>query len=203
MMNTGVHPSRRTVLKLVGGGIGVAALATGTASAHGGTLTRELAAVRAATARYNNPANAYADGYMAPNPAFDPVNAPEEPLFLALEDVVERGEAVCEMGYHFVNLGLVGGADPLAPQGLVYGVAGKDSLVLGAVEYIVPAFDPDGNPVSPPDLFHGDDDHWDPLTLPIGPVNTLHAWVHSNNPEGVFHHSNPRSLFSPAGCVGH
>lgn len=183
---------RRTVLKTIGLGALVAGPLSGTAVAYRGALQRDLAAVRSATASYNDPANAYAAGYTA----LDENGAP-----VALEDVTDDAEAVCEMGYHFVNLGLVGTVDRLQPQALVYGEDDDGNLILGAVEYIIPT----AAVPTAEDWFHGDDDEWEPFDeapLPF-PASALHAWIHTNNPNGVFDHNNPRKQFSPSGCASH
>lgn len=185
------HTPRRTVLK----GIGTAAIAGGfsqpAAAARQGGLNREIAEVRSATARYNDPANAYADGYVAMNHEEEPVD---------LEDVIEEAEAVCDMGFHFVNEELLGSTTPTEPQVLVYGADTDGDLILGAVEYIVPK----EVSSSEPDLFDGDDgtEQWDE-DEPFPGVWSLHAWVHTHNPNGVFDHHNPRKPFSPAGCHDH
>ena len=173
---------RRTVLKTIGAGVGGSIALSGIAAAGRGGLKRELAEIRSATASYNDPENAEADGYHG-------------------ED-----QAACGMGYHHVNFGLVldGKPEKLVPEGMVYGEDDDGNLVLGAVEYIVPKAGPYAE--DPPDLFDHADPEWGVLPLPpeapASEVWTLHAWVHTQNPEGVFHHSNPRKQFSPEGCVG-
>lgn len=177
--------TRRTVLKAVGSGLVGGLTLTGSASAEAnGDLKHELAEVRNATATYNDPENAVADGYI-----------PED-------------HPVCGMGYHYPHedflaavQAFVGGdstelveylasIDPTEPHVLVYG-EGDDGLVLGAVEYVT-LDDSD-------DLFtETEDDEWHPF---VGPLYALHAWVHTHNPEGVFHQTNPRPQFSkPEWC---
>lgn len=184
------HPNRRRVLKTIGAaGIGSLAL-SGNTAAHRGGLQRELATVRSATARYNDPANAYADGYVALN---------DEREVIPLEDVVDEGHTVCGMGIHFANLNFIGGPPSLTePAVLAYGVDEEDNLVLGAVEWVV------SKQVSPsePDLFDHDNgkEVWQEDS-PFRGVWSLHAWVHTHNPEGVFHPTNPRHLFAhPEWC---
>lgn len=193
-MTRPTHATRRTVLRLAGaaGGIGLA----GNAAAAGG-LQGELAAVRSATAAYNDPANAYDDGYLVPVQADDD----PEPEPMPLEDVVDEAHAVCGMGFHFVNLALLGSTDPTEPAVLVYGVDDDGDLVLGAVEWVVPKAGPYED--SPPDLFEDDDgaEIWQEDSPDTG-LWSLHAWVHTHNPDGVFHPFNPRPQFSPEGCVG-
>lgn len=177
--------SRRTVLKAVGTGIVGGVALTGSASGEAnGALKQELADVRAATAKYKDPENAVEDGYL-----------PEQ-------------HAVCGMGYHYPHEDLVAGiqafmagdssvlADYLAsldrtePPILVYGET-DDGLVLGAVEYLTLDDSTDFFPST-------EEDHWHPF---VGPTFALHAWVHTPNPEGVFHPTNPRHQFTkPEWC---
>jgi hypothetical protein len=174
--------TRRTVLTAVGTGIVGGLALTGSASAQAnGDLKRELAEVRAATAKYSDPENAVADGYL-----------PED-------------HPVCGMGYHYPHEDLVkalqsedpakiaaylNSLDRTEPPVLAYG-EGDDGLVLGAVEYLT--LDDEE------DLFTSTDkDHWHPF---FGSLYALHAWVHVPNPEGVFHPINPRPQFSkPEWC---
>jgi hypothetical protein len=176
--------TRRSVLKVLGGTVGGIALTGTTAAKAKGSLQQQLAEVRAATAKYHDPENAIADGY------------------------VRESHAVCGMGYHFPHEDLVaainafvdGDPEELAeylagitrtdPPVLVYGET-DDGLVLGAVEYLT--LDPST------DLFPAtQDDEWEPF---VGPTYALHAWVHQHNPEGVFHPTNPRHQFTkPEWC---
>ncbi|MCT9097323.1 hypothetical protein [Haloarchaeobius sp. HME9146] len=167
---------RRTVLRTIGTGIiGSIALA-GTGAAGPGNLQWELAEVRSATAEYNDPANALADGYLATD------------------------HPVCGMGYHYLNPGLLGTTERTAAQVLAYGEDDEGELVLGAVEFLVPKAGPYSE--EPPSYFDYDDgrEEWGileaPSKVPFDYLWALHAWVHTNNPEGVFHHTNPREQFS-------
>jgi hypothetical protein len=174
---------RRTVLKTIGVGAVSSVTLSGAVAAHSGGVSRELAEVRSATAEYNNPANAEADGYEG-------------------ED-----QAVCGMGYHYVNFDLVmdGRPEKLRPEGMVYGETSNGNRILGAVEYIVPKAAP--YETEPPSgLFDYADPEWDILDLgnPAIPLLwTLHAWVHTHSPDGVFHHTNPRKQFYSEGCRSH
>jgi hypothetical protein len=184
-----INLNRRSTLKALGAGALSLATFGGTATAQGGGLEGELAEVRSATAKYNDPAKAYADGFMAFG----------ESGPIPLEDVVDEAESICGMGFHFANFGNFGTYDRLKPQVLVYGVDDDDNLILGAVEYIIPDDITGGNP----DLFDHDGgaEQWD--AGPFPGVHSLHVWVHTHNPEGVFSHHNPRKQFSPDGCLGH
>lgn len=174
-MSQNEKANRRKVLKTIGAGI-AAGTFVGSASADGG-LDRELAEVRAATAKFNDVRTAEMAGYES------------------------FGPPICGMGYHYVNSDLV---DPqpvkTQPEVMVYGEDDDGSRILGAVEYMVPKVGPYAS--SSPDLFKNADPHWH--TLEVGdlpPLWTLHAWVHNHNPEGVFHDTNPRELFHPDNCV--
>ena len=188
------HATRRTVLRGIGagavGGIGLA----GHAAAAGG-LQQELATVRSATAAYSDPENAYDDGYVVLG---DP-DGDGEPEPLPLEDVVDEGHAVCGMGYHFGRGDRFGSDDPTAPAVLVYGVGDDGDLLLGGVEWIVPKAGPYAD--APPDLFEHDDGEevWQEDS-PAPGLWSLHAWVHTHNPDGVFSPFNPRPQFAPEGC---
>lgn len=178
--------TRRTVLKGIGAGIVGGAVLTGSASAAAdGDLEQELADVRAATAKYRDLENALADGYL-----------PED-------------HAVCGMGYHYPHEDLVAGIQALVrdedptvlaeflssldrtePPVLAYGET-DDGLVLGAVEYLTMDESTDFFPST-------EKDEWHPF---VGPLSALHAWVHTPNPEGVFHPTNPSHQFThPEWC---
>lgn len=177
--------NRRTVMRMIGAGIGASVAFSGSAAAHRGGLKGELAEVRSATAEYNDPANAIADGYIA-------------------ED-----HAVCGMGYHYPDGALLEAfregtldeyfedKDRTTPQVLVYGEDDSGDLILGAVEYLVPK---DGSGEQP-DFFSHDDgsEVWGDF----GPFWSLHVWVHTHNPKGVFNPTNPRKQFCPEGSGGH
>jgi hypothetical protein len=94
------------------------------------------------------------------------------------------------MGYHYFNKALIDDneIDVLRPEGLVYASAPDGSLKLVAVEYVVPG--PDSNPPGPavaPRPF-GMDMH---ILVPRVGFHTLHAWIWSHNPAGMFAHWNP------------
>lgn len=174
--------TRRTVLRAIGGGMVGGLTLAGSASAEAnGNLKSELAEVRAATAKYHDPENAMADGYV---PETHPVcgmgyHYPHEDLIAALQS----GDPTQLAGY-------LNSLDRTEPPVLVYGET-DDGLVLGAVEYLT-LDDSD-------DLFTAtEDDVWHPF---FGPLYALHAWVHVPNPKGVFHPTNPRHQFThPEWC---
>lgn len=124
----------------------------------------QLEAVRQATARYLDEAQAIADGY------------------------VDIGVFFENMGWHYMKSGLVdANFEATAPELLVYAddpCGGKRRLV--AVEYAVPL---DLSKHAPPG-FAGSADVWFPNT-DFG-LWTLHAWIFEHNPHGVFAAHNPR-----------
>lgn len=176
--------TRRTVLKAVGSGMMGSLAFTGNVSAKAnGGLKGELADVRSATAKYNDPENAVADGYI-----------PEENPVCGMgyhyphEDLVEGIVAFEENGDLSVLTEYLGSLDRTEPPVITYGEDDDGNLVLGAVEYLT--FD------TSDDLFtETEDDQWEPFIPPLG-VYAMHAWVHFPNPEGVFHSTNPRPQFS-------
>jgi len=127
---------------------------------------RELQQVRAATAKYQNIENAFADNYD---------NVPVVVL--------------PNMGYHFLKAGLVSPVfDLRKPAILVYNKKDNGNFELVAVEYAVPM---SSLPLHvAPEGFTGNDDVWNENTLNTG-WWTLHAWVWKNNPDGVFKPMNP------------
>jgi hypothetical protein len=130
----------------------------------GAEANAQLAAARAATARYQQIENARADGY-ADIKVFMP-----------------------GMGHHFLHEGrLMDGQFKAAePELLVYNLEKNGRYRLVAVEYAVP------RPMSAtaPAGFVGDADAWDEnMTFDLW---TLHAWVWLDNPDGVFQPFNAR-----------
>lgn len=94
------------------------------------------------------------------------------------------------MGYHYFNKELVDDLtiDLLKPEALVYAPGADGGLKLVAVEYVVPG--PASNPAGPavaPTPF-GMDMH---ILVPQVGFHTLHAWIWSHNPAGMFAHWNP------------
>lgn len=190
-MTSPYTPNRRTVLQTLGGGLLVGTVATPHVSAQGedtsaddAELSQQLNSVRAVTRKYRDIETARADGYAAVSPY------------------------VPGMGFHFAD-GPPFGTDLEDPGVLVYFTNGSynpapgedhetchdDDLILGAVEWLVRG-DQEANP---PDIFNDEDSQRDlKVTEEEGwhfedqeGFTGLHAWVHRNNPAGVFHHTNP------------
>lgn len=161
-MKDSTFVSRRKALKLAGTA-GALALGSGVASAHKEDVDpEELNEVRRATAKYHDPDKAIDDGYHA-------------------EDMCVPG-----MGFHYPNFGLVDGdVDHTEPEVLVYEERGNERHLV-AVEYVAIA-------VEPPTVLGHEMEPF-PLIDPPDPLSAwaLHAWVWKPNPEGLFHHTNPR-----------
>ena len=94
------------------------------------------------------------------------------------------------MGYHYFNKALIDDLviDPLRPEGLVYAPDADGGLKLVAVEYVVPGTN--SNPAGPADAptVFGMPMH---ILVPAVGFHTLHAWIWSYNPSGMFAHWNP------------
>ena len=142
-----------------------AALVVSDRSGAAGLPAADLAAVRAATARYHRLDAALADGFTD-------------------IDVFIPG-----MGHHFLNADRLDATfDASEPELLVYTRDERGRMRLVAVEYAVPT----ALAGSPPDGFAGDADAWDENTTFA--LWTLHAWVWLTNPEGVFAPLNARAF---------
>lgn len=149
------------------------------ASPSSADASRDLAAVRAATARYHDPAAAQADGYQ---PAESCAESPEG-----------------TMGYHWVKPAHF--AEPLEvtrPQVLVYQPSASGGLRLVAVEYL--AWDGDQDLATDddrPTLFGRGFDGPMPGHEEGMPIHyDLHVWVWQHNPSGMF------APWNPAGSCG-
>ena len=127
---------------------------------------KQLAAARAATAKYHDVNNALADGFINTRQCV------QHPFLGA-------------MGIHFVNPARIGnpGVDAAEPEILLYLSDEDGEMRLVGLEYVVPA------PLSPiaPVLF-GQEFHFD------APRNqwALHVWAWRNNPNGMFADFNPK-----------
>ena len=154
---------------VVATGLAFSAVGTGPASADSVPVQQQLSAVRAATAKYHNVDMAIAAGY-----------TPTE-------------ECVPGMGYHYINYGLFGKMDPLAPDALLYEAKKNGQLRLVGVEWLKPDADQDlatdedrpslfGKGFDGPMLGHG----------PGMPIHyDLHAYLWKSNPDGVLATWNP------------
>ena len=95
------------------------------------------------------------------------------------------------MGYHYFNKALIDDlvVDPLKPEGLVYAPGPDGRLQLAAVEYVVPGLASNPPGVSEPPTVFGKQMV---ILVPAVGFHTLHAWVWSPNPTGMFAHWNPQ-----------
>ena len=139
-------------------------------------LSRQMADVRRATAKYHRLEVALADGYI---PFGDPLPCVENP-------------GVGTMGFHYYNPTLLfdGVLDPTKPELLVYAPSGND-VRLGAVEYMMPLST--WNSTEAPNIFgkpfDGPMAEHEPNTS--GVHYDQHAWVWVHNPAGVLATWNP------------
>ena len=105
------------------------------------------------------------------------------------------------MGQHYVNGDLVGDdiADPLKPEALVYEPDGKGNMNLVAFEYLIFAdkWDPNNTGRPAPMLFDRPM-HLNTRIPNTPPVWTMHLWLWTDNPNGLFADYNP-IVFCPAG----
>lgn len=130
--------------------------------------------VRLASAQYHDLDTALEDGYGK---------------FLECFTYGERG-----MGQHYVQGDLAGDdvLDPARPEALVYEPLGDGRQILVAYEYLVFAdvWDPDDEGREPPSLY-GQDFVLKTNIPETPPVWTLHIWLWSHNPDGLFADYNP------------
>ena len=147
----------------------------------------ELAQVRRATAQFHRLEAAIDAGY-----TLGYVTGHEPSRTIITDCVAHPVDPVNigAMGYHYFNKALIDDLviDPLRPEGLVYERRPNGELKLVAVEYVVPG--PASNPAGPavaPTVF-GMDMH---ILVPQVGFHTLHAWIWTTNPAGMFAHWNP------------
>jgi len=142
----------------------------------------ELAAVRQATARFHDVDAAIAAGYQ-----LGYVNGAGVRIITGCVAHPTAGA----MGYHYFSKQLIDDnvIDVLRPEGLVYSPGPDGKLQLAAVEYVVPGAvsNPPGVSVAPT-VFGREM----VILVPAVGFYTLHAWIWSNNPAGLFAHWSPR-----------
>lgn len=143
-------------------------------------LPPELATVRDALARFQDPRAAIREGYLS---TLGCVAYP-----------------VGGMGVHFLNPALIGPTvDPMRPQILVYEPGPRGSLRLVAAEWFVPLAT---GVTERPTLFGRPFDGPMAGHEPLMPASLhhydLHVWLWKENPAGMFNSTNPG-----VGCAGH
>jgi hypothetical protein len=136
----------------------------------------ELAAVRAATARFHQLSAAERAGYG---------------VFYVCTDQPGQGA----MGQHYVNGGLVGDAilDPAHPEAVIYEPQADGSSKLVGVEWVVfqSAWERAGHS-APPTLFGRTLKYVPfPNRYEIPAFYQIHAWIWKHNPSGSFNDWNP------------
>ena len=124
-------------------------------------VNTELAQARQATLKYQDLNVALADGY------------------------ADINVVMPNMGRHYMKQSLVDSRFEVdKPEVLVYEPEGG-SMKLVALEYVVPL----DSAATAPAGFTGSSDVWDRNTT--FQLWTVHAWVHRDNPSGVFNPTNP------------
>ncbi|MBR0672787.1 hypothetical protein [Neoroseomonas soli] len=143
-------------------------------------LPPELAAVRDALERYQDPRAAIRGGYLST------LGCVEYP--------------VGGMGVHFLNPALIGPtADPMRPQILVYEPGPGGTLRLVAAEWFIPlATGVAERPTLFGRPFDGPMEGHEPLMPRELHHYDLHVWLWKENPAGMFNSTNP-----DVGCAGH
>jgi hypothetical protein len=135
----------------------------------------DLAAVRAATAKFHDVNAAIEAGY-----ELGYVNGAGVRIITGCIKHPTAGA----MGYHYFNKALIDDLviDELKPEGLVYSPGPDGSLRLVAVEYVVP-----GLLSNPPGVGTAPTIFGQQMVILVPAVGfyTLHAWIWSNNPAGV------------------
>ena len=160
------------ILVVLIAGLAGGLLAPTVAAGDGGSVSAELAAVRASTADFHDLAIAQGAGWSVLSSGC--VSSP-----------VPGGGA---MGFHYVNPSLTSdsGVDALYPEVLVYAPTADGGRRLVAVEWLVfRHLQP-----TPPTLF-GETFHLNPHLGPQG-AWILHAWLWRHNPDGIFADFNTR-----------
>jgi hypothetical protein len=133
--------------------------------------------VRRANARFHNPEVAEAAGYLNPG-----------------SEACVADPALGGMGFHFINPSLIfdGVLDPAKPEVLLYAPKPNGELQLVGVEYLIRTVDWSGT--AAPDLFGKPfdgpmEEHEENTT---GDHYDQHAWIWSDNPDGILATWNPR-----------
>lgn len=203
-MDTATHAAHRPVRKgprlaaaFLAAGLAAGAFPAAANQGHGGgdhhhprhrvsvplpapALPPQLAEVREALRKYEDPVVAVRDGY------------------LSTLGCVEYAEGT--MGVHFLNVAHIGPTpDPFRPQILVYEPAEGGRLRLVAAEWLIPLAT---GVAERPSLFgrpfDGPMEGHEPLMPRELRHYDLHVWLFKENPAGLFNATNPA-----VGCAGH
>ena len=168
-------------LALAGAGAAYASsTATASASPASPTAGKQLADIRAATAKFHSLEAGKAAGW---DTLFADVNG-----LTCIQDT--DTPSMGGMGFHWLDFDNLGSTDPLKPLALIYAPSGRGVRFAG-MEYLVP--DPDGTTPQPflngvpfmhtdaPNRFLGDTPFW-----------SLHVWAWDHNPMGTYEMWNPK-----------
>lgn len=180
--------SGRTALALIGSALLLTACsdrstAPTTLHVHQGPsstrIANELNALRASHARYNDIANAVADGYV--------LGYRGAAAGCVARPAASGGGA---MGYHYFDYSAMEdpAIDPMRPEVLVYHTGDDGQMKLGAVEWVVArsVWEAAGN-TAPPTVY-GQTLH---ILNPVLNWYLAHAWIYRHNPDGLWADFNP------------
>lgn len=149
----------------------------------------DIAAAKAALAKYSDPLMAIKDGYFSTLACIDfPAGAKDGPI--------EYPPGA--MGVHFLNPGNIGpNLDPAKPQVLLYEPVG-DKLVLTGAEWFMPEAVAGGKA---PSIFGqtlaGPMDGHEPIMPASLRHYDLHVWFYKDNPKGMFTSTNAAVKCTP------
>jgi hypothetical protein len=184
-------PSRRCVTGVLLAFAASVVASPRAASAQGAALSPDLAAAKAALAKYADPIAAVKDGYFSTVACIDfPKGAVDGPI------TYPPGA----MGVHFLNPANIGPKlDPTKPQVLIYEPHG-DKLVLTAAEWLMPVEASGG---VAPSIFGqtlaGPMDGHEPIMPASLRHYDLHVWLWKDNPKGMFTSTNAAVHCAPGG----
>ncbi len=185
-------PRKRSAMLVAAGAMVLTVVMSGATTAAPGAKGggASLAQIRAATARFHDPAVAIAAGYFPVSPC-------------------ETLPGVGGMGVHYLNPGLAAdlSSDPLAPELLLYAPAGDGWRLVGVEYFSVALANTDAGPApwfgaeppplgffnAAPSVLGRTFDGPMPGHNPQMPWHyDLHAWVWQGNPAGIFEAWNPK-----------
>lgn len=168
--------SAPTTPTLSDGGTAAAHVHTSTPAEASPDVSARLAAIRAATAKYHDISAALGEGYQLG--------------YNGLVTGCIANPGVGAMGYHYFNWAKMDDPAIVAedPEVLVYHTGEDGTLVLGAVEWVVPktVWEAAGH-TDPPTVF-GHSLH---VLNPVLNWYVEHAWIWTHNPAGMFADWNP------------
>jgi hypothetical protein len=149
-------------------------------AASGASEQRDLAALRAATARFHRFDVAHDAGYTF--------------FFMNMCMVDGSAAGLGGMGEHYVDTRLLDGmVDVATPEALLYEPEPNGKRRLVAVEYVIPKDAWQGD--DPPELLGQQ------FTLNAFDLWALHVWVWERNPSGLYASWNPRVTCDHAGAA--